>query len=110
MPAASPAQRKQILRQHPRPVSQAFVAAHIEAGIPANADFNGAEQEGVGLYQVSQFFHGPKNGERCSAAAGYLHPVMHRPKLRVMTHTQVLRVLLNEQRASGVEVLRGGQR
>lgn len=97
-------------QRNPRPVSQAFVAAAIEAGIPANVDFNGAEQEGAGLYQVSQFFHGPKNGERCSAAAGYLHPVMHRPNLTVMTHTQVLRVLLNEQRASGVEVLRDGQR
>ncbi|MFT5782483.1 MAG: choline dehydrogenase-like flavoprotein [Pseudomonas sp.] len=97
-------------QQNPRPVSLAFVDAAIEAGIPANSDFNGAEQEGAGLYQVSQFFHGPKNGERCSAAAGYLHPIMHRPNLTVLTKTQALRVMLAEQRATGVEVLRGGQR
>lgn len=97
-------------QQNPRPVSVAFVDAAIEAGIPANSDFNGAEQEGAGLYQVSQFFHGPKNGERCSAAAGYLHPVMHRPNLTVLTKTQALRVMLEGKRATGVEVLRAGQR
>ena len=97
-------------QQGPRPVSQAFVNAAMETGIPANPDFNGAEQEGVGFYQVTQFFHGPKNGERCSAAAAYLHPAMHRPNLTVLTNTQALRVMLADKRATGVEVQRAGQR
>ncbi|MDP3847330.1 MAG: GMC family oxidoreductase N-terminal domain-containing protein [Pseudomonas sp.] len=97
-------------QQSPRPISHAFVKAALEVGLPANPDFNGAEQEGVGFYQVSQFFHGPKNGERCSAAAAYLHPVMHRPNLTVLTHTQALRVMLEDKRAVGVEVQRAGQR
>ena len=45
-----------------------FVEAGAQAGYPRNADFNGAEQEGVGLYQVTH-----RNGERCSAAKAYLH-------------------------------------
>jgi choline dehydrogenase-like flavoprotein len=93
-------------QQTPRGISSAFVAAAMEAGYPANPDFNGAEQEGVGLYQVTQFHGGARNGERCSAAAAYLHPVMDRPNLTVMTETQALRVVLENGRATGVEVRR----
>ncbi|NNM64082.1 MAG: glucose-methanol-choline oxidoreductase [Burkholderiales bacterium] len=97
-------------QQSPRPVTRAFVQAAVECGIAPNDDFNGADQEGVGLYQVTQFHHGPRNGERCSAAAAYLHPVMHRPNLTVMTHTRALRVVMDGTRAVGVEVLRQGRR
>ncbi len=66
------------------------------------------EQEGAGLYQVTQFHGGARNGERCSAAAAYLHPAMTRPNLAVLTHTQALRVVIEHGRAVGVEVRRGG--
>ncbi|HEY8711171.1 MAG TPA: GMC oxidoreductase, partial [Burkholderiaceae bacterium] len=52
----------------------------------------------------------PRNGERCSAAAAYLHPVMDRANLTVMTHTQALRVVMEGARATGVEVQRNGKR
>ncbi|SCC92140.1 choline dehydrogenase, a flavoprotein [Thiomonas sp. X19] len=97
-------------QQSPRPVSRAFVQAAVECGIAPNDDFNGAEQEGAGLYQVTQFYRGPRSGERCSAAAAYLHPVMGRPNLTVMTHTQALRVVMEGTRAVGVEVQRQGKR
>ncbi|MNX19561.1 Alcohol dehydrogenase [acceptor] [compost metagenome] len=96
-------------QQSPRAITEAFVRAATECSIARNDDFNGPEQEGAGLYQVTQFHGGAKNGERCSAAAAYLHPVMdQRPNLSVMTGTQALRVVLEDRRAVGVEVRRGG--
>jgi choline dehydrogenase-like flavoprotein len=95
-------------QQSPRPISEDFVRAGVECGIPRNDDFNGEQQEGIGLYQVTQFYEGRKNGERCSAAAAYLHPVMDRPNLTVLTHTQAVRLLLEDKRAVGVEVRRNG--
>jgi choline dehydrogenase len=78
---------------------EAFIEAGIEAGLPANSDFNGAEQDGVGWYQVTQ-----RDGMRCSAAVAYLHPVMDRPNLVVETGAHVTRLLLEGTRAVGVEV------
>jgi len=69
----------------PRDLTRAFVDAATELQIRETDDFNGSEQEGVGLYQVTQFFEGKRAGRRCSAAAGYLHPVMNRPNLTVVT-------------------------
>src|SRR5271154_2557546 len=62
------------------PLTQAFLAAAEELGVPENSDFNGATQGGVGLYQVTQ-----KNGGRHSAADAYLNPVLARPNLTVRT-------------------------
>ena len=59
-------------------VSDAVIEACMEAGIPRNDDINGADQEGVGYYQLTV-----KNGQRCSAAVAYLHPAMGRSNLRV---------------------------
>ena len=97
-------------QQSPRPISNAFVEAAIESGIPRNDDFNGPKQEGVGLYQVTQFHGGAKNGERCSVAAAYLHPVMGRPNLSVMTNARALKIVLKGKRAVGVEISRNGKR
>ncbi len=83
----------------PNPVSFAFVEAAKSRGQRANLDFNGAEQEGVGLYQVTQ-----KEGRRCSAAVAFLHPVATRPNLRVLTDCRALRLRLEGGRATGVEV------
>ncbi|PIG07423.1 GMC family oxidoreductase [Comamonas sp. 26] len=88
----------------PNPLAQAFVRAGVQAGHAHNSDFNGLNQEGVGLYQVTHH-----NGERCSAAKAYLTPVRGRPNLQVITGAQVLRVLMEGRKAVGVEYVQGGQ-
>jgi choline dehydrogenase-like flavoprotein len=86
-------------------ISEVFVKAGVQAGYRANPDFNGAEQEGVGVYQVTH-----KNGERWSAAKGYLTPVLSRPNLTVITEAMSTRILFEGRRAIGVEYLQGGER
>ena len=90
----------------PRRISRAFVDACEASHIARNDDFNGPRQEGAGLYQVTQFRHGARKGERCSAAAAYLHPVLRRPNLTVLTHARAEKVLLEDGRATGVLVRR----
>ena len=85
------------------PFQQLYLEAAQQAGFRINDDFNGAEQEGVGIYQVTQ-----KDGERWSAARGYLHPHLGRPNLRVETGVMVTRVLFEGRRAVGIECLQGG--
>jgi choline dehydrogenase-like flavoprotein len=85
------------------PFSLRFVQAGAQAGHAINPDFNGAQQEGVGLYQVTQ-----KNGERCSAAKAYLTPALTRPNLQLFTGAQVTRILLEKKRAVGVEFVHEG--
>ncbi|MEO0937745.1 MAG: GMC family oxidoreductase N-terminal domain-containing protein [Pseudomonadota bacterium] len=88
-----------------RAISHAFVEAAAQTQVPRNDDFNGPTQEGVGLYQVTQFHDGPKRGERCSAAAAYLpSDVRARPNLTVKTKLRVYRVVLEDGRAVGVSV------
>jgi choline dehydrogenase-like flavoprotein len=88
----------------PNPVNQIFLAACNELQLARNDDFNGTNQEGVGLFQVTQ-----KNGERWSAARAYLPPeVRTRPNLRIATNTRALRIVLEGRRATGV-VCRAGQ-
>jgi choline dehydrogenase-like flavoprotein len=83
------------------PFQEVFLEAAVQAGFRRNPDFNGAEQEGVGLYQVTQ-----KNGERWSAARAYVHPHLARPNLQVITGARATRVLLEGRRAVGVEFRR----
>ncbi len=91
------------LRQ-PNRHGAAFVQAALQAGCMANPDFNAATQEGVGPYQVTH-----KNGERFSAAKGYLKPHLgRRANLQVSTGVQVTRVLMKNRRAVGVEIRQGG--
>ena len=75
-----------------------FVDAAVQAGCVRNPDFNGAMQEGVGMYQVTH-----KNGERFSAAKAYLTPNLSRPNLTVMTSAHTTRILMEGRRAVGVE-------
>jgi choline dehydrogenase len=82
---------------------EAFIEAGEQAGLALNDDFNGPEQDGVGWYQVTQ-----RNGMRCSAAIGYLHPVLGRENLTVITGAHVNRLLLDGNRATGVEIDRDG--
>ncbi|MFT3871447.1 MAG: FAD-dependent oxidoreductase [Nocardioides sp.] len=88
---------------NPSPLSRAFVKAGQEAGLPYNDDFNGERQEGVGFYQSTT-----RNGRRCSAAVGYLRPAASRPNLTVQCARLVLRVVVDDDRAIGVQVANGG--
>jgi choline dehydrogenase-like flavoprotein len=97
-------------QSRPAAISRAFIDACVEAQIPQTDDFNAPPYEGAGLYQVTQFHRGPRKGERCSAAAAYLHPVMDRSNLRVLTGMRVLRVVMDGRRATGVDLARGGKR
>lgn len=83
----------------PNPLSQDFVRAGAGLGYPAVTDFNGLDQEGVGLYQVTQ-----KNGRRFSTARAFLDPVRARPNLTIVTGALVERVLFDEGRATGVRL------
>lgn len=75
-----------------------FVQACLQAGLPANADFNGETQEGAGPYQVTH-----RGGERFSVAKAYLTPNRGRANLRVVTGARATRVLVEDGRATGVE-------
>jgi choline dehydrogenase-like flavoprotein len=88
------------------PFQQIYLNAARQAGYPLNDDFNGENQEGIGIYQVTQ-----KNGERWSAARGYLHPYMGvRRNLQVETDAVATRILFEGRRAVGVEYMQGGQK
>jgi choline dehydrogenase-like flavoprotein len=97
-------------QRRPAAITEAFVQACAEAQIPATPDFNAPPYEGAGHYQVMQFHSGPRKGERCSAAAAWLHPVMDRPNLKVLTGMLARRVVLDGTRATGVELGRGARR
>lgn len=84
-------------------VAERFVQAALEAGFPANDDFNGAHQEGVGFYQVTQ-----RGGERCTVARAYLYG-KPRPNLHLIADATVLRVSFDGVRATGVDVVRAGR-
>jgi choline dehydrogenase len=80
------------------PLGDAMVQAAVEAGIPANPDFNGARQEGVGYYQTTT-----GNRRRWSAAKAYLRPAKNRANLTVATNAHATRILIEDGRAAGVE-------
>ena len=80
-----------------RPITDAWVAAAQAAGYKFNPDYNGADQEGVGFFQLTS-----KNGRRCSAAVAYLNPARKRENLQIITHAQVEQIVLDGRRATGV--------
>ena len=84
--------------QDPQEMTRAFVRSCQELGLPYNPDFNGAQQEGCGFYQLTV-----KKARRCSAAVGYLRPALKRPNLTVRTNVQVSRILIEKTRAIGIE-------
>jgi choline dehydrogenase len=85
------------------PLTRAFIAGAGELGFPQNPDFNGAQQDGAGLYQVTQ-----KNGTRHSAADAYLKPALGRPNLTVLTAAHVTRIRIERNRATGIEYTSSG--
>ena len=93
----------------PLPICDAYFAAAAQLGIPRNMDMTGEVQDGVGFYQLTQ-----KNYRRSSTAVAYLRPAERRPNLTVQTGAQVLRIVVDQGRATGVElagqgVLRAGE-
>ncbi len=86
------------------PLVNSYIAACAAAGLPHNPDFNGADQEGAGNYQMTI-----KSARRNSSARAFLNPAKGRKNLRIITRAQVTRVLLEGHRAVGVEYVQGGQ-
>lgn len=88
--------------RHANPLSHAFVEAAAQLQYPRNDDFNGARQEGFGLFQVTQ-----RDGRRFSSARAFLEPALGRPNLEVRTGQMVLSVLFDGRRATGVALAQG---
>ncbi|RAZ78589.1 GMC family oxidoreductase [Mesorhizobium atlanticum] len=87
------------------PLTKRYLAAAEQAGLPFNPDFNGASQEGVGVYQITT-----KNGRRMSAARAFLRPAMKRGNVRVETNALATRILFEGKRAVGVEYEQNGEK
>ena len=86
----------------PHPITRAFVKAIQQYGLPYNADFNGKTMYGAGLYQVTC-----RHGRRRSAAVSYLSPIRGRKNLRVETGSRVIRLLVENGKAVGVQLAEG---
>lgn len=92
-------------RADTHPLVARYIAACEGVGLRHNPDFNGAEQEGAGIYQLTV-----RGGRRNSAARAFLHPAVRRGNVQVLTGAQATRVLWEGRRAVGVEYIRGGAR
>src|SRR5947208_4735765 len=90
--------------RHADPLSEAFVVAATEAGIPANPDFNGATQEGAGFFQTTT-----RRGRRASSAFSYLRPARNRANLHIETEALAQRILFEGRRAGSVEYRQRGE-
>jgi len=89
--------------RHEDPLSEAFVKAAVESGIPYNADFNGKTQEGAGHFQTTT-----RRGRRASSAYCYLRPAMGRGNLRVETNALAQRILFESKNAKAVAYKQSG--
>ncbi|QYE35646.1 GMC family oxidoreductase N-terminal domain-containing protein [Polymorphobacter sp. PAMC 29334] len=85
------------------PINRAVLKAFQQVGLPYNPDYNGGQQRGVGPCQLNV-----ANAERCSSAHAYLHPAETRPNLTVRTGALVTRVIVEGDRAIGVELMHSG--
>ncbi|MCO6185275.1 GMC family oxidoreductase [Rhizobium sp. L1K21] len=95
-------------QREPRPVTEAFIEAAQTLQYRRTEDFNAGDNEGFGLYQVTQFHDAKRRGERCSAAAAYLHPIMEsRKNLNIITKARAKRIVFDGKRATGVEYRQG---
>jgi len=89
--------------RHADPLSEAFVKAAVEAGIPFNPDFNGATQEGTGFFQTTT-----RRGRRASSAFSYLRPAKGRGNLHIETSALAQRLVFEGRRARAVEYRQNG--
>lgn len=94
----------QSLADNSDELTEAFIAACKQAGIPGNPDYNGAEYKGIGHLQLST-----RNGRRCSTALGYLDGPLRKPNLEMQTEARTTRILFEGKRAIGVEYTRSGE-
>ncbi len=92
----------------PRSINDRYIEAAVQNGIPRNDDFNGSSQTGAGYFHVTQF-HDHRRGERCSAAAAYLHPVMDRPNLTVYTNAHTTKLHMEGTSVKGVSFIHSGK-
>ncbi|MBS0452648.1 MAG: GMC family oxidoreductase N-terminal domain-containing protein [Proteobacteria bacterium] len=97
-----PVSVSQISKVHPNPLSDAFLNACVQSGIPKTPDYNGESYEGVNYLQLST-----RNGRRCSTAAAYLHG---RPQsnLDIATEALATRLVFEGEKVVGVEYMQGG--
>ncbi|MEY2904125.1 MAG: hypothetical protein RJA52_141 [Bacteroidota bacterium] len=79
------------------PLTDAFISAAQEAGFKKSQDFNGADQEGFGYFQVNQ-----NKGTRWSAADAFLKPILHRKNLTVLSNTEVKKIIFKGKQATGI--------
>ncbi len=86
------------------PLFQAFVDAGQQAGYEVTGDYNGEKQEGFGPMEQTVW-----KGRRWSAANAYLRPALKRPNCDLVKGL-ALRVVMEEGRAVGVELVRGGKK
>lgn len=86
----------------PLPISKAFIRAAQQAGIAHNKDFNGQQQQGIGLYQTTT-----RRARRSSTASTYLRFAKNRQNLKIVTRQQVERLVLEGSKVIGVEVSDG---
>jgi choline dehydrogenase len=84
---------------HRNPTNDAILSAFADIGVPRTNDYNGVDQFGSFYYQTTV-----ADGRRCSAADAFLRPVMGRANLEVMTGAECRRVMLEDNRATGVEI------
>ena len=86
------------------PIASLYRDALLELGYPETEDFNGAVQEGVGTYQFNI-----RDGKRESSATAFLEPIKHRANLKIQTNVHVTKVLVENNRAVGVEYVQNDQ-
>jgi len=92
------------LGKNMHPLCRQFIHAGEQIGLTHNHDFNGPEQEGIGLYQLTI-----QGGRRMSAARAYLHPAAKRPNLRILKKALVQKIVFEGNRATGIEYLHKGK-
>jgi choline dehydrogenase len=98
---AGPLAVSDLVERHP--LSDAFIDSAVEWGLPRNADFNGAAQEGIGYFQFTA-----RDKRRCSTAVGFLRPAESRSNLRVETGAVATRIAFEAGRATAVTVRQNG--
>ncbi len=86
-------------------LSDRFISAAKELGLPERQDFNGIDQEGAGYFQLTT-----RNGRRCSTAVGYLNPIKGRKNLTILTKAHAQKLIFKDKRVVGIDVIVDGQR
>lgn len=86
-------------------LARTFVKAGAAANLPENTDFNAESQLGLGIYNVKQ-----NRGVRVSSYTAFVEPILQRPNLTVLTHTEVFKLQIEQDRVTGVEIEHEGVR